>query len=213
MTSFFNQQTIYRIFSSIIYSLIWIYVIIADNNTSFLIFILTLAAGSLYELVKIKSQTYYYFRIGLIIYVIMSFFSLIAIYNLHNGKALLLILCFQVWSNDVGGYIVGNILGKNKLSNISPHKTWEGVIGSFIFCLITGKYFKSLININIETNWIILCLAISTACILGDLVISKLKRISNQKDSGVFLPGHGGFLDRLDSLFLSILIYYFIICI
>tara|TARA_B100001250_G_scaffold328078_1_gene292483 strand:- start:2497 stop:3021 length:525 start_codon:yes stop_codon:yes gene_type:complete len=174
---------------------------------------LTLAAGSLYELVKIKSEPYYYFRIGLIIYVIISFFSLIAIYNLHNGKALLLILCFQVWSNDIGGYIIGNLLGKNKFSNISPNKTWEGIIGSFIFCLITGKYFKALININIETNWIILCLVISIACILGDLVISKFKRISHQKDSGFFLPGHGGFLDRLDSLFLSTLIYYLIICI
>ena len=173
MKSFFDKQTIYRIFSGIIYSLIWIYVIITDSHTSFLIFVLTLAAGSLYELVKIKSQPYYYVRMGLIIYVIMSFFALIAIYNLHNGKALLLILCCQVWSNDIGGYIVGNILGENKFSNISPKKTWEGVIGSFIFCLITGNYFKSLININIETNWIILCLVISITSILGDLVISK----------------------------------------
>ena len=68
-------------------------------------FIYTLAAGALYELVKINSTPYYYFKIGLIIYVIMSFFLLITIYNFDNGKPLLLILCFQVWSNDVGAYI------------------------------------------------------------------------------------------------------------
>ena len=213
MTSFLNKQTIYRIFFGTIYALVWIYVIIEDNNIPFLMFIYTLAAGTLYELVKINSTPYYYFKIGLIIYVIMSFFLLITIYNFDNGKPLLLILCFQVWSNDVGGYIIGKLLGKSTFSHISPKKTWEGIIGSFIVCLITGTYFQSLINLYIEIHWISLCLAISIACISGDLFISKFKRISSQKDSGTFLPGHGGFLDRLDSLFLATLVYYLIICI
>ena len=213
MISFLDKQTIYRIFFGTIYALMWIYLIIEDNNILFLIFIYTLAAGSLYELVKMKPKTCCYFKTGLIIYVIISFCLLITIYNFDNGKPLLLILCFQVWSNDVGGYIIGKILGGNKFYHISPKKTWEGVIGSFIACLTTGKFFQSFINLHIEVHWISLCLAISIACISGDLVISKFKRISSQKDSGSFLPGHGGFLDRLDSLFLATLVYYLIICI
>ena len=71
-------------------------------------FIYTLAAGVLYELVKIKSEPYYYFKIGLIIYVIISFLLLITIYNSNNGKPLLLILCFQVW------YKLSHLLNKTR---------------------------------------------------------------------------------------------------
>ena len=77
---------------------------------------------------------------------------------------------------------------------------------------LIGGCFQDLIKSNIQVNWIITCLSIAFASIAGDLIISKLKRINNKKDSGIFLPGNGGFLDRLDSLFLATFVYYFIIC-
>jgi len=130
----------------------------------------------------------------------------------ENGDQLIIVLLFQIWASDIGGYIIGKTIGKKKFSYISPEKTWEGLLGSFIFCLLIGYSFQEWIAIYIKTHWIILSGFITISCIIGDLIISKIKRLNHKKNSGFFLPGHGGFLDRLDSLFSSILTYYLIIC-
>lgn len=119
----------------------------------------------------------------------------------------------SIWINDTMAYIVGSIIGKTPLSAISPKKTWEGTIGGIILStVITGLIFS---NVSIDQvinemfdfssyHWYVIALVASIFGTVGDLFESKLKRMANVKDSGNIMPGHGGFLDRFDSLLLAI---------
>ncbi len=131
----------------------------------------------------------------------------------------ILLLCLISWICDAGAYFVGVKFGKNKLTpEISPNKTVEGVIGGiisvFLVMLIFNLTFFNLVYKNIQINFItlilIICLGIVFS-ILGDLVASVIKRQYNIKDFGNIMPGHGGFLDRFDSLILVFAISYPII--
>ena len=103
---------------------------------------------------------------------------------------------------DVGGYIFGNIIKGKKLTTISPNKTYAGMFGSFICSLIICSLF--IIYFNFSINYIFFTLLISLVSQVGDLFISYLKRKANIKDTGNFLPGHGGLLDRLDGMIFAI---------
>lgn len=108
-----------------------------------------------------------------------------------------------IWVNDSFAYLVGKSIGRTKLySAVSPKKTIEGTIGGFIFSLIAAYLISTYDTTFILTlpQWIILAIVIVVLGNLGDLVESKLKRVAKVKDSGAILPGHGGMLDRLDSL-------------
>jgi len=167
--------------------------------------------GCIYEMIKINAHFKNKFIIFLeCIYIIISFILCINIRQYENGLVLIYILLLHVWSSDVGGYVIGS-LGKYQLTKISKKKTWEGILGSLFFCILTGLFLKTKINENIEINSFILSIIICLSSITGDLIISKIKRINNIQQSGVFLPGHGGFLDRLDSLLFATPIYYLMI--
>ncbi|MEP3208558.1 MAG: phosphatidate cytidylyltransferase [Maribacter sp.] len=117
------------------------------------------------------------------------------------AKLLIMGIFILIWVNDTFAYLVGSAIGRTKLySAVSPKKTIEGTLGGFIFALaaayIMGQY-ESIIN---PTQWMILAGVLVIAGSLGDLVESKFKRVAGVKDSGAILPGHGGMLDRLDSL-------------
>lgn len=108
------------------------------------------------------------------------------------------------WSNDTGAFCIGKMFGRNKLNEkISPKKTWEGVLGGFLFSIIVG-YILSKFPFFRMDNWYILAPLIFITGILGDLIASLLKRNFKIKDSGNSLPGHGGLLDRFDSVIISI---------
>ncbi|HVY75182.1 MAG TPA: phosphatidate cytidylyltransferase, partial [Puia sp.] len=89
-------------------------------------------------------------------------------------------------------------------SKISPKKTWEGTIGGFIFCVLLmgalGYFLSNGFEVQVIFKWLIVAALASVAGTVGDLLQSKLKRAADVKDSGHILPGHGGFLDRFDSL-------------
>ena len=111
-----------------------------------------------------------------------------------------LLVIFSLWINDTMAYLVGSFIGKTPLSKISPKKTWEGTIGGVILtiaiiCLVA--FFTK--RISIADAGIMSGIAAITGT-LGDLFESKLKRMADVKDSGSIMPGHGGFLDRFDSL-------------
>jgi phosphatidate cytidylyltransferase len=133
--------------------------------------------------------------------------------NISKPWIIPLAIISSIWINDTMAYIVGSLIGKTQLSTISPKKTWEGTIGGIILSTaITGSIFS---NISIDPvinemfdfssyHWYVIALIGSVVGTIGDLLESKLKRMAGVKDSGNIMPGHGGFLDRFDSLLLAI---------
>ena len=119
-----------------------------------------------------------------------------------SGKVVCLVLVFGIWINDTMAYVVGSFIGKTPLSTWSPKKTWEGTIGGVILSVL---FIYVIAQLKWEANGEIMLVAFVTAVsgTVGDLLESKLKRMAGVKDSGSFLPGHGGFLDRFDSILLA----------
>jgi phosphatidate cytidylyltransferase len=121
-----------------------------------------------------------------------------------DGLARVMTFVVVVGCNDTFGYIFGVLLGKHKLAPaISPKKTWEGLIGSLIFSILGGGLMLSLL---FEKHWVVgaaIGLAAVFTATCGDLIESAIKRDLDLKDMGAILPGHGGMLDRLDSVLLS----------
>ncbi|MBI1267435.1 MAG: phosphatidate cytidylyltransferase [Cryomorphaceae bacterium] len=110
-----------------------------------------------------------------------------------------------LWINDTGAYLVGRSMGKHKLMpQVSPGKTWEGFIGGVALSLSAAFFLSDLTNTLEVKNWIAIALIISVFSNAGDLVESLFKRNMGVKDSGNFLPGHGGVLDRFDGILLSV---------
>ena len=112
----------------------------------------------------------------------------------------------MIWMNDTGAFLVGCTIGKHRLfERISPKKSWEGFWGGMFFCVMTGVGYYYLISevpatINSLPFFIILGIIVSVFATFGDLVESMFKRSVGVKDSGNLIPGHGGILDRIDSL-------------
>jgi len=119
----------------------------------------------------------------------------------YNPKIIIGIFIL-IWTNDTFAYLVGKSIGRNKLfERISPKKTIEGFIGGFVFTVVAGIIIaKYLLNTSNLTIWIGTAILVSIFATLGDLIQSRFKRIAGVKDSGKIMPGHGGILDRLDSM-------------
>ena len=100
-------------------------------------------------------------------------------------------------------YLVGSFIGKTPFSKISPKKTWEGTAGGAVLCVGVMTLIGYYIGIYKMEVWIVIAAIAAIVGTLGDLLESKLKRMAEVKDSGRILPGHGGFLDRFDSLLLA----------
>jgi phosphatidate cytidylyltransferase len=141
--------------------------------------------------------------IGILV-LIPAWISLIALHaKLPDGVNMVLFLLLLVWVADSAAYFVGCRWGKTKLaSHVSPGKTWEGIGGAFIAC--TGLCLGYVIMNNIQglnvVLFLLVCLVTLIFSVLGDLIESLFKRLADKKDSGNILLGHGGVMDRLDSL-------------
>lgn len=132
------------------------------------------------------------------------FLTLIPYINADFSKSLIIGIFILIWVNDSFAYLVGKSIGKNKLfPSVSPKKTIEGFIGGIIFALAAAYLlYKNTTDLTL-IQWEVLALVVVISGNLGDLVESKFKRLAGVKDSGAVLPGHGGLLDRLDSLVFS----------
>ena len=179
------------------------------------VYALFVIAVFLAELFRKKPQplnNWAYFFLGQI-YVALPF-SLLNYIIFINGFQpwLLLALFITLWFNDTGAYMVGVTLGRNKLfERISPKKTWEGFIGGVLFALLSGYLHSLFIPDIVLWKWLLFGALVAIFGTLGDLSESLLKRTLNVKDSGQIMPGHGGILDRFDSMLLiapMILIFY-----
>lgn len=121
--------------------------------------------------------------------------------NHAYNPGILLGLLALVWLNDTGAYVFGMLLGRHRLfERISPKKSWEGAIGGTLVTLTLGYWMHVLVPSLSRADWLVVSLLVSVFGVYGDLFESLLKRHAGVKDSGSLMPGHGGLLDRMDSL-------------
>ena len=198
-----NNELIKRLLSSIVLVATSFYAVIIGSYL-FNFFILIVLLFSLFEWHRMSFKRNYYY-LG-ILFLLLSFYS---VYILRNDQLtifdFLIILSICILT-DTGGFIFGKFFKGPKLTKISPNKTYSGLIGSFILPLLVISIFilffkdKFKLEVSFNLNFIIYICIISGISQLGDLVISYFKRLSNIKDTGKIIPGHGGILDRIDGM-------------
>lgn len=176
------------------------------NFWSFIVLFTIIHFGCWYEFIQLMKKIYgskylLYSLLGLL-YITMPILMLMH-FRTQDRETLLgdwgwfvpLGLILSLWINDTMAYLVGSFIGKTPFSKISPKKTWEGTIGGAILCVVVMSLLTQ--------EWMVISIIAAIFGTLGDLLESKLKRMANVKDSGSIMPGHGGFLDRFDSLLLA----------
>jgi phosphatidate cytidylyltransferase len=189
------------------------------NLISFIILFSIVAIGALFEwnklLKKIVPQRagkyWLYYSMG-VLYIVCPIlmliyfrldFDLMPLEKMNTffaGAYIPVGLILLIWTNDTMAYIVGSIIGKRQLSKISPKKTWEGTIGGALLTMGVAVLLQKLFNVYEVQDWLVFGFCAAVFGTMGDLIESKIKRLADVKDSGTFMPGHGGFLDRFDSL-------------
>ena len=148
------------------------------------------------------------------VYVGFMLSHFVLIRQLDSGTIFALATLFSVWANDVFAYLVGSTIGRHKMTpKISPNKSWEGFAAGTAFTIAVWATVFYITDNPLTLPWhIVTGAAVSLAAVFGDLAESRLKREAGVKDSGRTLPGHGGFLDRFDSLiFVSVVAYYVLV--
>lgn len=137
-------------------------------------------------------------------YVVPAMGALILMRGMHYALPLALVVF--IWINDTMAYVVGSFIGKHPLSSISPKKTWEGTLGGAVLTLLVAAIWAWISPFEQQISgyvWLLLSFIAAFFGNLGDLFESKLKRMAGVKDSGGLMPGHGGALDRFDSLLMA----------
>ena len=193
-----------RILSSVILIPVSFFFIIQGSLTFifFLSLIFLLTSLEWFKMTKNKDLL----KILGLFFLFFTFFSTVYLRQ-YIGLNFFLFLIIVCIFTDIGGYIFGKIFKGPKLTKVSPKKTYSGVLGSFLISLLFGliyiRYFGNKSRILLETDpvfIILLILFISFVSQIGDLIISYFKRKAKLKDTGKILPGHGGFLDRIDGI-------------
>jgi len=197
-----------RIYTSLI--LFLLITLISSSKVILVLSLIVLSVLSILEFInltnKIMKNKFYSFVSNLFFVIYIFIFCLFFFYfsNFFHLKVMLFSLLLCCIASDVGGFVFGKTFKGPKITKISPNKTYTGSLGSVIFSMIV--FSGSIFFFTNNFNYMILIIAIITsiACQFGDLFFSFLKRKAKIKDTGNFLPGHGGILDRLDGIFLGI---------
>ena len=225
-----SKNLLKRIITSIILLILLIFINFSHQYI-FILSVLILGAlicfevNSLFSKLLIKSNSkknyslkkfninFFFLNILAFSYIFFIFCNLS--YEIHKSESPIFFLyiisiCFFT---DIGGYVFGKIIGGKKLSKISPNKTISGTLGSFLLSIFPLIFFINFNYLDLELNLknTIFCLLISLISQLGDLFISFIKRKAEIKDTGNLLPGHGGFLDRLDGIIFAVPFSYILI--
>ncbi len=197
-----------RIYTSII--LLSLVYLIFNFNMAQVYFLIIFGVLSIIEFLQIAKKifkgtlSYIISNLFFIIYIFIFCFMFFFFSNLHSLKSILFIFLMGCIASDIGGFILGKIFKGPKLTKISPNKTYSGSFGSIILTMIVMGllfyYFFQTLNLKM----IFIAIITSIFCQIGDLIISFFKRKAKIKDTGKFLPGHGGVLDRVDGILLGI---------
>ena len=200
-----KKELFYRIFSSIILTIISFFFII-KGSFLFIFFIAACFLLALYEWhMMSKKKSYHIFGF---IFLIFSFYTVLyqRNYDGDDNKIFLLIIITCI-ATDIGGYIFGKIFKGPKLTKISPNKTYAGMFGGLILAIISINQFLNNLNFlglgnneEMSSQLFIIVLVISLVSQVGDIIVSFFKRSSKIKNTGKIIPGHGGMLDRIDGM-------------
>ena len=203
-----------RIISSLIIIPIALFFII-KGSVFFTFFLGIFFLATSYEWIKMNKNKSVKF-LGLL-YLLIAFYSSYLLREFSGFKLFLFIIVVFIFT-DLGGYIFGKLFKGPKLTKISPNKTYSGMFGGFLLSIITFTFFIENIEIfglvnefkdyQMKLNDFIYILIVSLISQLGDLIISYFKRKSKIKNTGNFLPGHGGILDRIDGIIFVVPIIY-----
>ena len=197
----YNNFILRLLFSILFVSIYFIFTYINFNYVFYLILFI-------YLLIFIEIYIYFKsYKLVPIIYLFVSFCFFIIInfdeISFLNFNLFILI----VTSFDIFSYITGKVFGNNKLTNISPNKTYEGFLGGIFFSLLISLIYSFMFEIKINKELIIYVFFIIFSSFSGDIIESYFKRKNNIKNSSGFIPGHGGIFDRFDSFLFSIIFY------
>jgi len=210
-----------RILTSVLFFLLFLFF----NFTFFfklglflITFLVFLEFRNIFKKILLKSgnTNIKFFILNILIFIYIFLIFTISSIELHDkiGSSILFLFIISICIlSDIGGYIVGKTIGGKRLTKISPNKTISGTIGSFVFSLFSIILFKFFFNNNLDVgiSLVTFVLLVSLVSQLGDLFVSYLKRMARIKDTGSLLPGHGGFLDRLDGIIFAIPFSYMLI--
>ncbi|MDE6270682.1 MAG: phosphatidate cytidylyltransferase, partial [Muribaculaceae bacterium] len=158
-----------------------------------------------------------YFYVAMPLGVLNAFATITS--RTEGSEWVLMMIFIFIWLNDTGAYLVGSQIGRHRLfERLSPKKSWEGFFGGLLFCVVAGICAAMFVHSVVGWwQWIVTSVLACVMATLGDLFESLMKRTLGVKDSGNLIPGHGGILDRIDSLlfvgpavslFLILFVYY-----
>ena len=197
-----------RIYTSLM--LLLLIILISSSNAILVFGLIVLGVLSLLEFINLSNKTIknkFYLLISNLFFVVYIFiFCLMFFYFSYffQLKIILFSLLLSCVASDIGGFVFGKTFRGPKITKISPNKTYAGSIGSVIFSMVVFSGSIFFLTNNFSYLNLIIAIITSIACQFGDLFFSFLKRKAKIKDTGNFLPGHGGILDRLDGIFLGI---------
>ena len=197
----YNNFLLRLLFSTFFIS---IYTFFAYTNFKYVYYLIIL----IYILILI--EIYLYFKLYKLFPIFYLLISLIFFIKIDFDKLIILnfnLFILTVISFDIFSYIIGKTFGKNKLTKISPNKTYEGLFGGSLISFSLSLLFAFIFEINVNINLIFYILLIILFAFFGDIIESYFKRKNNLKNSSEFIPGHGGVFDRFDSFLFSIIIY------
>ncbi len=214
-----NKNLKIRFFTSIVLLLTLFFMAINTYVLAYILIITGILAflefSKIIKIIYIKKKIkafFYNLSFLIFLFAFCSFFLLLSSY--FHLKIILFIILVICIGSDIGGFVIGKTFKGPKLTKISPNKTILGSIGSLVFSASFGVIMIYFLTKNIDPLIFFVSLITSVACQIGDLFFSYLKRKSNLKDTGTFLPGHGGILDRIDGIlfglplgFLTLLIF------
>ena len=209
------NQTIKRTLSGAVYvAIMWFGTSYSELSFNLLFGIILLVC--LYEMHKLREGKT---KILAYVYVLVPFL-LIQLFGMTDSDypespfdpSIILLMFILTWIFDTFAYLVGIQYGKHKIMpSVSPKKSWEGFIGGFVFTLLVAYFSTYFFQSVEEIHLFVICATLPFTATLGDFIESYYKRQAGVKDSGNFIPGHGGMLDRMDSFMITIPTIYLII--